>query len=208
MDQHVRVDDRGLTRRDLMRRGAVVGGSLVWAAPALQSFARPAFAQTDGSPVGLCPGFMTGGGKIEFVENRGVTYGLGKISCQGTFETRTTIEINWSVGDVAYQFHADRNGLSGVTCLETPADQEQPFACFDTITGTATGRLRIGSADPVAATLTFTLVDGGEGNDSTDNSTFVITSGSETVLSISGLVRGNLQAHSAHSADCTPCSET
>jgi hypothetical protein len=36
----------GLTRRDLIRRGAVVGGTLLWAAPAVQSISKPAFATT------------------------------------------------------------------------------------------------------------------------------------------------------------------
>jgi hypothetical protein len=36
--------DLGLTRRDLLRRGAVVGGTLLWAAPAVQSITQPAFA--------------------------------------------------------------------------------------------------------------------------------------------------------------------
>jgi hypothetical protein len=35
----------GLSRRDLLRRGAVVGGTLLWAAPAVQSITQPAFAQ-------------------------------------------------------------------------------------------------------------------------------------------------------------------
>lgn len=40
----------GISRRDLIRRGAVVGGTLVWAAPVVQSL-RPAFAQAQtGSP--------------------------------------------------------------------------------------------------------------------------------------------------------------
>jgi hypothetical protein len=34
----------GLTRRDLLRRGAVVGGTLLWAAPVVQSITKPAFA--------------------------------------------------------------------------------------------------------------------------------------------------------------------
>lgn len=39
-------NEPGLTRRDLMRRGAVVGGTLLWAAPVVQSISRPAFAAT------------------------------------------------------------------------------------------------------------------------------------------------------------------
>jgi hypothetical protein len=36
----------GMSRRDLLRRGAVVGGALLWVAPAIQSLTPPAYAQT------------------------------------------------------------------------------------------------------------------------------------------------------------------
>lgn len=39
----------GLNRRDVLKRSAVVGGTLLWSAPVVQTFARPAFAQ-DVSP--------------------------------------------------------------------------------------------------------------------------------------------------------------
>jgi hypothetical protein len=41
----------GISRRTLLRRGAIVGGTLVWAAPAVQSFSRTALAQANGTPV-------------------------------------------------------------------------------------------------------------------------------------------------------------
>ena len=41
-------DESGMTRRDMLRRGAIVGGTLLWVAPAIQSMAPRAFAQTDG----------------------------------------------------------------------------------------------------------------------------------------------------------------
>lgn len=46
----VRDDEpgRGLTRRDMLRRGAVVGGALVWTVPVVQSVAPSAYAA--GSP--------------------------------------------------------------------------------------------------------------------------------------------------------------
>jgi hypothetical protein len=44
-------DESGMTRRDLMRRGAVVGGTLIWVAPAIQSIGAKAYAQTTGSPL-------------------------------------------------------------------------------------------------------------------------------------------------------------
>jgi len=34
----------GISRRDLIRRGAVVGGALLWVAPTIQTIAAPAFA--------------------------------------------------------------------------------------------------------------------------------------------------------------------
>jgi hypothetical protein len=34
----------GLGRRDLLKRGALVGGALVWTVPAVQTLASPAFA--------------------------------------------------------------------------------------------------------------------------------------------------------------------
>jgi hypothetical protein len=46
----------GLTRRDLIRRGAVVGGTLLWATPVIQSIqAPPAFAAgSAGGPIHGC----------------------------------------------------------------------------------------------------------------------------------------------------------
>lgn len=41
----------GMSRRDLIRRGAIVGGTLLWVAPAIQSMAPKAFA-ADGSENG------------------------------------------------------------------------------------------------------------------------------------------------------------
>src|SRR5687768_14330135 len=37
--------EHGISRRELLKRGAVVGGTLVWAVPVLQSLAPPAYAQ-------------------------------------------------------------------------------------------------------------------------------------------------------------------
>lgn len=42
----------GIDRRTLIKRGAVVGGTLVWAAPVVQSLSAPAFAA--GSPLREC----------------------------------------------------------------------------------------------------------------------------------------------------------
>lgn len=39
----------GLTRRKLIKRGAIAGGTLMWVAPVVQSFTSPAFGQ--GAPL-------------------------------------------------------------------------------------------------------------------------------------------------------------
>lgn len=54
-EREKRVDlnsELGLSRRDLLRRGAIVGGTLLWVAPAIQSMAPKAFAQAVPSPAG------------------------------------------------------------------------------------------------------------------------------------------------------------
>lgn len=43
--------DLGVSRRDLLRRGAVVGGTLLWAAPVVQSITQPAFANEQNGSV-------------------------------------------------------------------------------------------------------------------------------------------------------------
>jgi hypothetical protein len=36
----------GMSRRDLLRRGAILGGTLAWVTPVIQSVTRPAYANT------------------------------------------------------------------------------------------------------------------------------------------------------------------
>jgi hypothetical protein len=50
MMEPTKIDDGGggLDRRSVLRRGAVLGGALVWTVPAVQTIAGPAFAT--GSP--------------------------------------------------------------------------------------------------------------------------------------------------------------
>jgi hypothetical protein len=56
-------DESGMTRRDLMRRGAIVGGTLLWVAPAIQSIGSKAYAQVGPSPsvCAACYCFTVGG---------------------------------------------------------------------------------------------------------------------------------------------------
>jgi hypothetical protein len=66
------TESGGLSRRDVLRRSALVGGTMVWMAPAVQTLATPAFA--DGSPVPgdqcLCTFFL----KFDPAESTGNGY--------------------------------------------------------------------------------------------------------------------------------------
>jgi hypothetical protein len=42
-------DESGVTRREVLRRGAIVGGTLLWVAPAIQSISQKAFAASGGA---------------------------------------------------------------------------------------------------------------------------------------------------------------
>jgi hypothetical protein len=46
MDEHPSEETSGLSRRQMLKRGAAVGGALVWTVPAVQSLSGTAFAQT------------------------------------------------------------------------------------------------------------------------------------------------------------------
>lgn len=46
---HHEAHRKGLTRRDVLRRGAVAGGALLWAAPVVQSIRTPAYAASPGA---------------------------------------------------------------------------------------------------------------------------------------------------------------
>jgi hypothetical protein len=47
-------DESGLTRREVLRRGAIVGGTLLWVAPAIQSISQKAFAAGPEASGGQC----------------------------------------------------------------------------------------------------------------------------------------------------------
>jgi hypothetical protein len=50
MDEQDFERNLGISRRTLMKRTAVVGAGVAWATPVVQSLAKPALAQTRGTP--------------------------------------------------------------------------------------------------------------------------------------------------------------
>jgi hypothetical protein len=71
---------QGLTRRDLLRRGAVVGG-LMWTAPVILSIRTPAFAQP--YAFRTCCQCVTGGDTNEPCESDGFTCESCVRFCEG-----------------------------------------------------------------------------------------------------------------------------
>lgn len=94
MDNEESVNPQlGISRRDLMRRGAVIGGTLVWAAPAVQTVSRAALAQTTGTPEPEDPpGDCHAISYLAVVIQNGVTYQF-KINADGGIETDLNAEV-------------------------------------------------------------------------------------------------------------------
>lgn len=78
----------GISRRDVLRRGAVVGGTLVWAAPAVQTISRSALAQTNGTPE---PGDCHAISYLALVLTNGQTFQF-KIEAGGNIESEVPME--------------------------------------------------------------------------------------------------------------------
>ncbi len=97
-----------LNRRELIRRGAIVGGTLLWATPAIQSLAPNAYAQQRAGSFRACcqcSGKHGGAGScsmdaITYVEcgercggrSRVAYYGIGNFSCVDGSCVETTPE--------------------------------------------------------------------------------------------------------------------
>jgi len=67
----------GMTRRDLIRRGAIVGGTLLWVAPAIQSMTPKAFAQAAPGTARCAACYCWSGNKQSPTKNRGFDGDLG-----------------------------------------------------------------------------------------------------------------------------------
>jgi hypothetical protein len=111
-----------IQRREMLRRAAIVGGSLVWAVPAVQTLAPKAFAQT-ASPVFGCCECRSG------AVGREKCNGLDRVQCTtagsaATSET-TCAQFCASQGK-SYCFHASPTPLN---CVPVGGGRQPRFAC-------------------------------------------------------------------------------
>lgn len=80
MDNDITPEAEGLSRRDMLKRSALVGGTVVWMAPAVQTLATPAFAS--GSPVNENPCIYTAFVKYDIGGGFSDTEGIGNENCR------------------------------------------------------------------------------------------------------------------------------
>ena len=193
------TDGAGISRRETLRRGALVAGATLWTTPVIQSIAHPAFAAGSPAQGGECTGCLTGGGQvIENVTFNGslaeVSFGLSPICCGEEPKPGTELEVNiHKVGDqpkndLSYHFDV---GLTLTCTLDSSCSAEQPAFCANRFTGF------IFDAD--GNRLDFDLVDCGEPGQNVDKVSLKITSALNVIIvtAVGLLSRGNLQAHEA-----------
>lgn len=201
----------GISRRQLIKRGAVVGGAALWVPPVVQSLRVPAYGQTGSPPPVSCivDGFMTGAGAGESTTGVKVNYDLRVIDCP-PLTSAPELKIAWSVGKpgnnkTTYEF--ELTTFTDRTCIDDPGVLNGPEANFDTIIGSGTGTLTINGVAQNGS-VNFTFVDNDEGNGSMDtvaltvydaNNVAVITVPSQIVQ------QGNLQAHKGNLAFGDAC---
>jgi hypothetical protein len=133
MDEEPRARPSGrLNRRDLLRRGAIVGGSLLWVAPAIQSLSPRASAQTAGSPVFGCCECRNGpvGGELcnagqDHIEC--TTAGSGQAPGSGPASSAADCQAYCASKQQAYCFHAGAS--PNITCV--PGAHDRSFCSGD-----------------------------------------------------------------------------
>jgi hypothetical protein len=114
-----------LSRRDLIRRGAIVGGSLLWVAPAIQTLTPAASAQTVGSPTFGCCECVSGDAGAEKCNP-----GVGGLECNaGPVQSSTGPESSVAACQAycagksqAYCFHSSN---APITCQPAPGNTER-----------------------------------------------------------------------------------
>lgn len=188
----------GISRRRLIKRGAIVGGTVVWAAPVVQSFTVPAYSQ----PLyqGCCR-FTGGGGSGG---NTGLTnvvhYGL-ELYCGPNPPSPNNFTVTFRDVDTGktVAFHLESN----YTAVCTPPPTTTPDAPCSVIEGSGTGRVTGDGASNIdsSASFEFKLIDDDPGRGETGGDFFSVcvtyrnANGDTKVFCSEGVPNGNIQAH-------------
>ncbi|MGH2725699.1 MAG: hypothetical protein ACRDKS_01860 [Actinomycetota bacterium] len=199
-------EESRLSRRQLIKRGAVVGGAALWVPPVIQSLRMPAHAQV-GSPEPpvecIVDGYMTGKGTVDLA-GFSVDYELRKLDCP-PLSSAPELKVEWTDGGVDYFFELFT--FTSRLCTDDPGIPNGANANFDTVTGSGNGTLTVDGV-PESASVSFQFIDAGEGNNSLDSASLTITGvNSGQVLSFAGEIidKGNQQAHDGNFAFGEAC---
>lgn len=189
----------GISRRQLIKRGAVVGGVALWVPPVVQSMRLPAYGQVGSPPPVSCivDGFMTGGGAVVSAD---LDYELHKIDCPpqpSPSEPHMTVNFGGNIFVVT--------SYTQITCTDDPTVPNGANADFDTVSGSGEGTLN----GVPGYTVQFQFVDGGEGQPPNgDRVTLIISDPNDNVVfSVINqpIDKRNQQAHGGVEAEGRAC---
>ena len=126
---HKKVDlnsEIGMSRRDLLRRSAVVGGTLLWVAPAIQTVGAKAVAQAYGPSPGVCAACYCWDGSADRLTVTEDEYIANGVSLPGKFtaddcENYCKWQSTYAGGGIVngpFQYHAYCSGTACNVCTE------------------------------------------------------------------------------------------
>jgi hypothetical protein len=180
-----------ITRRSMLRRAAVAGGTLVWATPVIQTISmRHAFAQAS-PPPSVCR--MTGGGFVDHPVYGRVSKGF-ELHCNAASHPNN-LEVNWGKGPAKNDNHKFKlTALTSAACSDDPSIEPDPprDTELDTYTGSGVGEYD-GAPN---ATAQWTFTDAGEPGRKDHMRITILAPGGGVVLNVDGnLDGGNHQMH-------------
>lgn len=188
----------GVSRRQLIKRGAIVGGAVVWAAPVVQSFTAPALSQT---LYQLCCRFTGGGGSGGKSGLTNVVHYGFELYCGPNPPSPNNFTVSFvdpATGKTV-TFHLE----SGYFATCSPPPTTTPNAPCSIIEGGGSGRVTGPGRSVIdsAATFTFKLIDDDPNQGETGGDflrvcvTYVNSKGTATQFCSEGIPNGNIQAH-------------
>jgi hypothetical protein len=183
-------EHQGISRRRMLRRAAIAGGTVAWAAPVMQSInMRHAFAQGSPPPV-ACR--MTGGGFVDDPVFGRVRHGF-ELHCD--MSTPNNLEVNWGRGRDSHRFHL--GVLTSASCIDDPAIEPDPprDTGLDTFNGSGSGDF---DGDP-GATAQWTFTDAGEPGKNDRMRITILDPDGDVVLNVDATLGGG--THQMHCKD-------
>lgn len=163
------TEPQGMRRRSVLKRSALIGGTVVWTTPLVQSIAAPALAET-GSPIADCADISY---VIVLFQCDGKYYAWkfeGEEGYDPVYVTFVNGQGKVDTNEEAFERMFTNIGLSGSGVLEQTEPDPVPF----TYSGNASGDLIV-NVTPGSSCLviSFTVHDGQAGDGPDNNYTYL-----------------------------------